>query len=58
MTRAEHYQEAIRLHEEANHVGHADPMRGLGVMMSALFHATMAANPDLPQWSHISMPQP
>lgn len=52
MTRAEHYREAMRLHEEANHVGHSDELRGLGVMMSAVFHATMAANSDLTRLSH------
>jgi hypothetical protein len=46
-TRSDHYQEAVRLHEEANHVGHEDEQRGLGILVSSLFHATLAGNPDL-----------
>ncbi len=46
-TRSDHYKEAVRLHEEANHVGHHDEQRGLGILVSALFHATLASNHDL-----------
>lgn len=52
MTRSEHYREAMRLQEEANHVGHTDELRGLGVMMNAVFHAVMATNPDLTRLSY------
>lgn len=46
-TRSDHYREAVRLHEHAIQVGRTNEERGLGVMLSAIFHATLAANTDL-----------
>lgn len=42
MTGPEHYREAERLIEEANHVGHQDPERGNGILAAAQVHATLA----------------
>lgn len=42
MTGPEHYREAERLIEEANHVGHEDPQRGVGIIAAAQVHATLA----------------
>ncbi|ALF00411.1 hypothetical protein SEA_ARCHIE_108 [Mycobacterium phage Archie] len=47
MKRSEHYAEAVRLLDEANHVGHTDELRGLGMMMAANAHATLASIEDL-----------
>jgi hypothetical protein len=45
--RSKHYQEAVRLLDEADHVGHTDPERALGMAVAAGVHATLASIPDL-----------
>ena len=42
MTGPEHYKEAERLIEEANHVGHTDHNRAEGMIAVAQVHATLA----------------
>ena len=42
MTGPEHYEEAERLIEVANEVGHEDPQRGHGILAAAQVHATLA----------------
>jgi hypothetical protein len=42
VTGPEHYREAERLIDEANHVGHHDPQRGDGILIAAQVHATLA----------------
>ncbi len=46
----DHYMEAIRLHEVANHEGHFNADKGNGLMLSAIFHATMAQNSNMIQF--------
>lgn len=63
MTGPEHYAEAERLIEEANHVGHEDAARGDGIIAAAHVHATLAlaaatalndhdSGTPLPEWHH------
>lgn len=42
MNGPQHFREAERLIDEANHVGHTDPTRGLGILVAAQVHATLA----------------
>lgn len=42
MNGPEHYREAERLIEEANHVGHSDSRRGDGLLLAAQTHAMLA----------------
>lgn len=42
MTGPEHYSEAERLIDAANHVGHHDPARGTEYLAAAQVHAALA----------------
>lgn len=42
-----HFDEAVRLVEEANHVGHSDHERAQGIIACAQVHATLAVAQQL-----------
>lgn len=46
MAPAEHYAEAERLIEEANHVGHSDRKRAEGMIVVAQVHAILSLVPE------------